>query len=113
MNMFLGLNHLDALGSSKPSIHTSSCDSITSVSGRAGTFYVHSGSSSYFLDNSGLCLSSLASSGDLIAGVSRARPSLILSLNDLTSKVGMQARNAYRAESSFLGSGISFTAQPR
>lgn len=84
-----------------------SCDGIYSVFGREGTLFVHSGSSSYLLDDSGLVLSSSASSGEMIAGVSRARPSLILPLKELTIRAGMQARNAYRARSSSLGSGIS------
>lgn len=106
MSMFLGLKQVDALGSSKPSITVLSCDGMSSVSGRAGTVFVHSGSSSYFLEDSGLVLSASASSGEMIAGVSRARPSSILSLNDLTIRAGMQARNAYRAGWSSLGSGI-------
>lgn len=109
----LAFNQSGALGSSNPSITTLSCDGLTSVSGRPSTFPVHSGSSSYFLDDSGLVLSSSASSGEMMAGESRARPSLILSSNDLTSRAGMQARNAYQAGFSSLWSDISFTAQLR
>ena len=87
MSMFLDLKQVDALGSSKPSITILSCDGMSSVSGRAGTVFVHSGSPSYFLDDSGLVLSASASSGEMIAGVSRAR-------RQLNPFVGNQSRNA-------------------
>ena len=67
MSMFLDLKQVDALGSSKPSITILSCNGMSSVSGRAGTVFVHPGSSSYFLDDSGLILSASASSGEMIA----------------------------------------------
>lgn len=92
--IFFARKYFEALGSFNPSITTPSCDGIDKVCSRGGTAFVHPGSCSYVFVDSGIVRYASACPGNVIAGMSRTNPSLILSVKALTSKEELQAENA-------------------